>query len=200
MEQNGGSEFRDKWRPAILAEREKNKIHHYLITALQFVKEKDSALILGDASLIQTKYLIEEAGFKQVIDVDSSPSILDNGILTDNQDGFVTRIISTFEEYNPPINSFDFVYGKSIAFVKKSDLEKVLNQICLSLKQNGIFSAVWGLSGDSFRPKLDQQTLERIYNNAGFEIIKKDFEQAEKRGLITMGTVHTIHIIAKRIS
>ena len=59
----------DKWERAILLERERPP-HPTMIDSLTEVLDKDSALILGDACKVNSKFLIEQAGFQSVDNVD----------------------------------------------------------------------------------------------------------------------------------
>ncbi|MGA3193232.1 MAG: hypothetical protein ABSD73_12160 [Candidatus Bathyarchaeia archaeon] len=190
----------DTWREAILTERKSNKIHEPMKKALSYTNgHRNNALILGDASLVQSKYLIEVEKFSRVVDVDISPALLDDGPVGRN-DQRLERVVKPFDEFLPPTDTFDFIYGKSIAFNPKKTVRTLLDGLNHSLKSDGIFCAVWAAEGDSFRNvQYTEEELRRLYSNSGLEIIDLDCQPAvPNRGLLRPGISHTINVIAKK--
>lgn len=195
---NNNFESPDPWRQAILEERK----HIYLDPLLEQVLEnyegsKDTALVLGDASLVQSSLLCKK-GFKHIVDVDSSPSLMDDDIvsITDHR---VERVLSEFDQYHPK-GSFDLIYGKSIAFNPKETTPKLLQTLSEALTENGILYAVWGGEGDSFRENIvySLEELERLYAEANLKITRKVVRDNNISGLLELGRAHTIKIVAKR--
>lgn len=191
----------DIWRPAILSERQKGETYKSMLRALKYVGEvRDRALVLGDASLIQSKYLVEGAGFKHVVDVDSSPSIMDDDVIS-KDDTRVERIVQTFDGIVVDENSFDFIYGKSIAFNPKESIQSLLARLASSLKDGAVFCAVWAGEGDDFREEhYSEEELRELYSKNDLEIVLFEDGGLKKSegllGSIKMG--HQILIIAKK--
>lgn len=132
----------DIWRNAILAERNYPP-HKTLINCLNKIDQQiEKALVLGDASMVNVKYLIEEVGVNQVVDVDSSPTLLDE-VYFKKDDIRLKRIVKPFDEFKMPKDAFDFIYGKSISFNKRVRNDMLLKRINKALTTNGIFLAVW---------------------------------------------------------
>ena len=187
------------WKNAILAERKSGVVQSEMIESLSFLQEdRNSSLILGDACMINSKYLLDN-GFNSVVDVDSSPLLLDDEIVPVN-DTRLNRVVLKFSEYEPADSRFDFIYGKSIAFNSKDTTPDLLYKLSNSLTENGVFSAVWAAEGDTFRSVFyTKEELEKLYNDAGLEIIKIiDTGIKENKGLIKKGDVHEIIIFAKK--
>lgn len=198
------SQNRDHWREAILKERENGKIHPYMLFGLKHVKNtaESNALVLGDASLIQCRYLLEISHFNHVTDVDLSPTLLDDGVLSQLTESKITRTVSRFDTYDFPLQAFDFIYGKSIAFNPKETLGTLLSKISDSLTDHGIFCAVYGLESDSFRPKqYTREEILNLYNKNKLEILEAEVEgPVPIPGLINPGTRHQITIVARKKS
>ena len=77
-----------------------------LVKALEFVQGRNFALDLGAGALSDTKYLVE-SGFKKVISLDKDGSAQD--IYNTLPKERVDYVISAFENYFFPINSYDLV-------------------------------------------------------------------------------------------
>src|SRR3989344_2815561 len=77
-----------------------------LVKALNFVKERNSALDLGAGSLNDSKYLLEQ-GFKKVTAVDSDPTVLQFAKEL-NKPNF-NCVISAFDKFDFPIEEYDLV-------------------------------------------------------------------------------------------
>jgi len=190
----------DRWRKAILSERENGAVHKPMIRGLShFEGQKNAALILGDASLVQSKYLLDTAGFARVVDVDSSPTLLDDDIIS-LDDTRLTRVLLPFDQYEFPVNTFDFVYGKSIAFNPKETIKTVLKNIFDSLNNGGIYAGEYAAEGDSFRNVFyTEEELNQLHMEAGFKIIAIIHPPSiETEGLVRPGTAHTIRVFTKK--
>src|SRR5690606_37090316 len=103
--------------------------------------------------------------------VDQSPLI--------NDDYYVSEKLHNhqmyFGEFHFPENTYDFIYGKSITFLKEEYLEEVLLKIEKSLKQDGVFLSTWLLpeSTSVTSGKWDPEILEKILNNLNLTILSK---------------------------
>jgi hypothetical protein len=187
----------DKWGRAILLEREKQRTHPLMIEALREVVNKDSALILGDACKVNSKYLIEESGFQSVDNVDSSPLI--------NDDYYVSEKLHNYEvlfgSFEFPENKYDFIYGKSITFLKKELLEKMLLKIEKSLKTGGVFVSTWLLSKNTTVPfgKWEEGEIEKVLVNINLTtLLKKEILQEGKNLSGNDGISHYLELVMKK--
>ncbi len=190
----------DPWVELVRRERELGEVHERMLLALQYVKgERDAALVLGDASKVQAKYLLEQAGFGLVTDVDISPSLGDDEVVPLSEER-LKRIVSPFDGYMPPEESFNFIYGKSLAFNPKETTPEVLLRMQLALTEGGIFSAAWAGEYDEFRSKhYSQEELEQLYIQSGLHILHMDNRTPEEvRGLNSTRVAHLIDIIAEK--
>jgi SAM-dependent methyltransferase len=192
----GPPDRHDPWRLSILAERGREPAHTIMKKALLLLERpKNDALILGDASLIQSRHLIEEAGFKSVVDVDISPSLLDDFYEHER----LKKELSAFERYEPPQASFDFIYGKSISFYPKENIPEYLKQLKASLRDNGVFAAEWARQEDTFsRQRYALEEIDAMYEASGFEIVEMiTGPPRDVKGLVVPGVGHTVRVIAK---
>ncbi len=190
----------DPWAELVRRERELGEVHQRMLLALQYVKgERDAALVLGDASKVQAKYLLEQAGFGLVTDVDISPSLEDNEVVPLSEER-LRRIVSPFDGYVPPEESFNFIYGKSLAFNPKETTSDVLLRMRDALTGDGVFSAAWAGEYDEFRSKhYSQEELEQLYIQSGLHILHMDNRTPEEvRGLNSTRVAHLIDIIAEK--
>ena len=162
---------KDEWNGAIIGERSR-KVQNLIPKALVYVTEiREEALVLGDACKINSKYLIESAGFKHVSVVDYNPLLIDNEILS-NEDPRFSSYLMTFDECDFEAHKFDYIHGKSIGFNPRETVSDLLNKIAHWLKPDGIFSAEWALIDDAFRPVIyTYNELIDLYRQVGFEII-----------------------------
>ncbi len=190
----------DSWRDAILAERQLNHVHTVMHEGLAHLHgERNRALILGDASLVQAKHLSEVEHFPEVVVVDASPTLMDAGAGID--DNKITRVMSNFDRYDLPQSSFDFIYGKSIGFNPKRTVPPLLKKIHAGLRDEGVFVAVWAGHQDTYRPvHYTDDEVRILYARAQLEIIYLEIgEPVQNSGLITAGTTHSITVFARRI-
>lgn len=161
---------KDRWEKAIILERLRGP-HSFMIHSLQEVTVKESALILGDACKVNSKFLIEQAGFESVDNVDQSPLI--------NDDYYVSEKLHNhqilFGDFNLPENKYNFIYGKSISFLKPELLEKILLKIEKSLKKGGIFTSVWLLPSSTISSygTWEKETIETALRKTKFSIVSQ---------------------------
>jgi hypothetical protein len=192
----------DRWRPAILAERKYNYVHSVMIDSVErYIPVRKNALLLGDASLIQSKYLLDIGKFSHVTNVDCSPTLLDDEIIS-LSDKRLERVVETFDQYDFSSRTFNFVYGKSIAFNPKPTVFSLVAQIEQSLDTDGIFAAVWAGSADTFRPiHYSKEELLHLYKSNNLEIISfTDQPAARVKGLLDEGIAHNLQIVARKKS
>jgi SAM-dependent methyltransferase len=202
MEKFGNTfENTDPWREAILVERKHLHMEKMLKHILDsYEGERKNALVLGDASLVQSLLLLEKQKFEHIVDVDSSPSLMDDDIISIN-DPRLERVLSDFDKYDLPVDSFDLVYGKSIAFNPKETTPLLLEKISQSLKESGLFYATWAGEGDSFREGIyySFDELKRMYENSNLAIFEKQIKDIPMEGLLGgKGRAHTIKIAARK--
>lgn len=180
----------DIWQKAILEERNQPP-HKSMIECIQkYHPSINNVLILGDASMVNAKYLIDTLDVGRVVDVDSSPVLLDE-VYFDKNDERLERHVKTFDSYKFPDSSFDFIYGKSISFNARAKNEKVLKGIMDSLTVDGIFFGVW-LGKNSYVGKAefwyDENEIREMYEKADLEI-KEIVHNGPKEGNCLDGTV-----------
>lgn len=190
----------DPWAELVRKERELGEVHERMLLALQYVQGKrDAALVLGDASKVQVKYLLGEAGFGVVTDVDISPSLVDDEVVPLSE-ARLKRIVSPFDGYIPSEESFNFIYGKSLAFNPKDTTSDVLLRMRGALTGDGVFSAAWAGEYDEFRSKhYSQEELEQLYAQSGLHILHMDNRTPrEVQGLNSTRVAHLIDIIAEK--
>ncbi|MBP9782712.1 MAG: hypothetical protein KBC50_03215 [Candidatus Pacebacteria bacterium] len=99
-----------------------------------------------------------------------------------------------------PKDSFDFIYGKSIAFVPRGDIEVFLQRLRESLKQNGLLCAVFSGEGDTWRPyAYSREELEELFVKSGFLLTNyKAIQEARDALDGKVGTAHELLILARR--
>ena len=191
---------KDEWRDAILKERENKSIDPFLKEILLSYKgERKNALLLGDASLVQSNWFLNDQGFEHVVDVDSSPSLLDDEIVP-LSDTRLERVMTTFDLYDSKGQEFDCIYGKSIAFNPKELTPNLLKDLSRTLTNDGVFYAVWAGAGDSYRQGISytEEEIESLYKDAGFEILKKEEIEEQVKGLMGReGRAHYYKIFAR---
>lgn len=190
----------DPWRKAILVERQQG-VHPRLINLVSsLVGTRDAALLLGDASLVQARYLLDDARFAKVVDVDASPSLLDDEVPNESNQR-LERILTSFEQYAPPAGTFNLVYGKSIAFTLKESAPNLLEKISASLKdENSLFGATWALEGDTARREFyTEDEIKSMYADAGLEVLRtRTNGPIEAQGLLRPVICHEIIVLAKK--
>jgi hypothetical protein len=195
---------KNKWHAAIQAEREKNNTHtryfEFPVDAFLSVDERNNALVLGDASHVVTSTLVNSMKFEHATVIDGDPLVLDDYLMPENDKRY-TKVHSIFSDYMPPEDSFDFIYGKSIAFTPRQDIETVLRRLRNSLKKSGLFCAVFTGEGDSWRPyPYTREELEDLFVKTGFLLINYQDRERKSNNLVgdSVGTAHELLILARR--
>lgn len=201
----GNSESQEKepnpWDKAILAEREHYKDEHIkrLRPVIDRLPEKNSFLILGDACKKTSYDFLHSEGFKHGVNVDQSELIHDNEVLR-NDDQRIQLICDTFEDADLPPEKFDFIYGKSIAFVSKEDMPLLFAKLFDHLQDHGSFVGVFGMENDSIRKIW--WTMEEIRNLAkstGFNIVNVVEYNKEGESLLQKPSqFHTCIFLARK--
>lgn len=187
---------KDAWEQAILLERNQS-VHLSMIRSLDQVTRKESALILGDACKVNSRYLIEESGFQSVDNVDASPLI--------NDDYYVSEKLHNHEMvfggFHFPESKYDFIYGKSISFLHKEILEKTLLKIEKSLKQDGIFTSIWLLPKNTMVSigKWEKERIEKALENLQLTILSQQEILQEGKNLGGKeGVSHCLEVVMKK--
>lgn len=184
------------WERAILIERNHSP-QSLLIKTLDKITHHDSALILGDACKVNSKYLIEQAGFKNVDNVDASPLI--------NDDYYASEKLHNYEmlfgAFDFPENKYDFIYGKSITFLLPKLLEKTILKIENSLKKDGIFASVWFLPKSTMvsNDNWEKDVIENVFKKTNLTIISIIENCIATKNLGGKeGISHTLTIVARK--
>lgn len=195
------------WHDAIMAERSLGNIGHdhstsYLNKPLDkyvMYEQRENCLVLGDASHVVTKGLVEKKFFEHAVVVDSDPLVLDD-YLFGKDDGRFTKIMSDFMDYIPPEDTFNFVYGKSVAFIPKEKISEFLSRIYKCLKKQGIFCSVLVGEKDTFRQvHYTKKEIEDLYKESNLHILDLEERPARKNiGLTSPGVVHEFVVVAKK--
>lgn len=183
----------------VIVERRLNQVHKILRNTVSHINpaRRNAALILGDASLVQSRFLLSDAGFRKVVNVDADHHLLDNEVVSIT-DSRLLRILSRFDRFDPSQFSFDLIYGKSIAFNPKETIVSVLSGLWQSLSINGIYAGVFALHDDEFRPIEVLYTLKEIkmvHESAGMELYSLN-EHAPRQLIGLRGRLATHHIAA----
>lgn len=188
------------WHDDIMAERNLRHDHStYLDEPLQkyvMYEQRDDCLILGDASHVVTNGLVEKRFFAHATVVDSDPLVLDEYLLP-NDDARFTKILSDFLDYTPKEDAFNFVYGKSVAFIPKDRMGEFLSRIHACLKKRGVLCAILAGEKDTFRPvHYSREEIEELFKKNKFLV--RSIEEAERKsvGLINSGYVHEFIMVA----
>lgn len=109
------------------------------ICGISFVDTKEMALDFGGGSLIDTKYMRNEAGFLHVRVIDADPdtkervdSLADEGVSLES---------TTFETATISENTFDFINAQnSVGFINKDNYDSVVDQLLHALKPSGVIA------------------------------------------------------------
>jgi len=172
-----------------------------LVQALEYVKNKQTALDLGAGALNDSKSLLE-AGFEKVIAVDSEENLeLISDVNKEYKDAFVFKKIK-IEDYNFPENNFDLVNAQFVlSFIQKTKIVQVLDDIKKALKSDGIFvGQFFGIkdswSGNSSISTYTEKEIKEFL--FGLDIVY--FQEDEKDGRTAMDGEkhwHIFNFIAK---
>lgn len=165
-----------RWKNAITQERKSGPHSLLTFTAKKYVRDFDNALILGDACQVNSKFLGDDAGFAHIDNVDSSPLVQDHYYDSEK----MNPILSSFEAFKIPENSYNLIHGKSITFLEKEKLTEFLNQVKNGLKTGGIFSSIWNLSRSTIMSEAnwDKIKLEQTLKETKLELVyEKEIEE-----------------------
>ncbi|MDB5188519.1 MAG: hypothetical protein JWM92_117 [Candidatus Nomurabacteria bacterium] len=182
------------------ADHESIRVNSPMTTSLSLLRNRNKALVLGDVSLIQSKYLLESANFSNVTVVDANQALFDEEVIPISDDR-LERVQMEFQHYEFPLSLFDFIYGKTIANTPKDIAQTIMSKIERSLTFHGIFCAVWASKGDTFRPiHYSKPQLVHLYEENGFKIIalRELPLQPVKGGKTNYGVRHEIVVIATK--
>lgn len=162
-----------------------------LVESMKFVANKDRALDLGAGALQDSEYLLEQ-GFKEVVAVDSEPSVQNKS----NYNEHLQIVISSFEDFNFPTDSFDLVNAQySLPFTNPQHFERVLAAVKNSLKKEGVFVGQLFGNRDGWNQNgsmtfLTKEEATNLIEN--MEVIK--FSEEEKDGKTAAGEDKHWHI------
>ena len=171
-----------------------------LVRALEFVKNKDTALDVGAGALNDSK-LLQNNGFKKIYAID----IEKNTESIKELDGqvFTFKKIA-IEDYNFSANFFDLINAQFVLFcINKNDLIRIIDDIKKSLRSGGIFVGQFLGSNDSWSNQSNVYTHSRLEAEeilSDLEII--DLNEEEKDAITAMGESkhwHLFHFIARKI-
>lgn len=173
-----------------------------LVKALNFVKEKNTALDLGAGSLNDSEYLLEQE-FKKVTAVDSDPLVLQFAKEINNSN--LTCIVSTFDKFNFPSSEYDLVSAQfSLPFNPLRTFEEVFFKIKASLKKGGIFTGQLFGVRDTWNDNSGKMTFhtqkqaEKLFSNMEVLHFVED-ERDNKTALGQQKHWHIFHFIVKKI-
>ena len=156
--------------------------------ALNFVKDKNSALDLGAGALVDSKFLLS-TGFKKVTAVDfvSFEAINDLRFIF---------IKSSFNDYDFPDRKFDLINANfALPFNDPKNFDSVWEKMINSLVVGGIFSGQLLGVNDSWASNLSmtfhtKDQIEKLIE--GVEIIK--LEEIDRDGSMAVGDTKHWHI------
>ncbi len=192
----------ERWEAAVRAER--NYPAHKILTETLalYTGPRENALIFGDACKVNTKYLLDEAGFKSVTNIDICELLLDEEVVPPSDPRF-HPIVGYFGMYHPHSDEhLDFIYGKSLGFAPKEILPRILEEVQKTMSENSLFLCQFGLSEDTLRPiksLYTQAEISRLFDNVGFDIMNIEILGPEKSTslLETPEVVHAIRFTAQ---
>lgn len=170
-----------------------------LLKAAALVERKEHALDVGAGALNATKYLLS-AGFNHVTALDASPHAQKAAEEFPRQQ--VTFVLSRFEDFPFPANSFDLVNAEfSLPFMNRGNFESVLPKLLNSIRGGGIFTGQLFGTNDSWNVENSGMTfhtrprVEAFFS--AFELIH--LEEEDHPGTTKLGEPkhwHIFHIIA----
>jgi trans-aconitate methyltransferase len=170
-----------------------------LLKAAALVERREHALDAGAGALNATKYLLS-AGFNHVTALDASPHAQKAAEEFPRQQ--VTFVLSRFEDFPFPANSFDLVNAEfSLPFMNRGNFESVLPKLLNSIRGGGIFTGQLFGTNDSWNVENSGMTfhtrpqVEAFFS--AFELIH--LEEEDHPGTTKLGEPkhwHIFHIIA----
>jgi SAM-dependent methyltransferase len=171
-----------------------------LVRAVSYVEDKNQALDLGSGALNDSVYLIDQ-NFEHVTAVDKIPVAKEIGDRLPPEK--FTYVISSFEDYQFPADSFDLINAQfSLPFTTPESFEEIFGKIYDSLKNKGIFSGQ--LFGD--RDEWKQDAKMNFHTKADVEkLLSKytliDLTEEEKNKITAAGAMkhwHVFHFIVQK--
>ncbi len=166
-----------------------------LLRAISFCVSKDRALDLGAGNLIESQALID-AGFKEVVAVDSAPEVRDFADELNNPKLIINNI--GFREYDFPKDTFDLANAEfALPFYGKEGFKEFINNIKNSLKEGGVFTGQFFGVNDGWNTPNESnivfQTREESLDLLdGLEIL--EFKEEEKESGTAAGQQKHWHI------
>jgi SAM-dependent methyltransferase len=164
-----------------------------LVEALKFDLNRDEAIDLGSGALNDSKYLLDQ-NFKHVVALDKE-AVAQEFAKELPKEKF-TYVISDFESYSFPLNTFDLVNAQySLPFIKPELFENVFHNIVASIKTNGILVGQLFGDRDEWKNKenMNFHTLAQAKAIlSGFNILY--FEEEEKDKPTAAGIMKHWHI------
>lgn len=173
-----------------------------LVRAVEFCKEKKSALDLGAGTLIESMYLLG-AEFEHVTAVDSSPQSAEFAKQIESEKFTLSNV--SFQDVAFEPDAYDLVNAQyALPFYGKEGFSSFIQQIISSLKTGGILvGQFFGERDEWNKPdgKLAFQSKEKVLNLLkDLEII--EFVEEEKEGSTAAGTMkhwHVFHVIGRKV-
>ena len=161
---------------------EKRPPRELCVAGLELVAAYNSALDFGAGSLTDTKQILE-AGFEEVIAIDASEDSQERANQIDSES--LTFVQTTFEDYDFPIEQFDFINAQnSIAFISRDAFNRVMNKLINSLKSQGVIAANFFGDKDEWNtPDTNKSfvTLDEVENMfTDFSVINLTEEEVDK--------------------
>ncbi len=173
----------------------------FLIKAVTLVDVRNEALDLGAGALNDSKYFLSE-NFKHVTALDRHNSA--DEIAEESTEERFSFVMSTFENYEFPKNTFDLINAQfSLPFNPSASFQEVFERMKSSLKPKGIFAGqLFGVNDSWNTPesKLTFHTREQAEKLlADMEVI--ELVETEKDGYPALGDLkhwHLLYIIARK--
>ena len=194
----------ERAKPAVWKEYFENRKNKpprpLLVRALEFVKNKDTALDFGAGSLNDSIYLLEQ-GFKCVVALDKNDAT--QLIAREAPKDRFEYVVSPFEEYDFPTERFDLVNAQyALPFINPKSFEGVFGKIYSSLKPGGILTGQFFGDRDEWRNESHMTYVSLAEANKLLKPFKPlSFEEEEKDDTTALGKMkhwHLFHFIAEK--
>lgn len=173
----------------------------FLVSALEYVKEKKEALDLGAGALNDAKHLLNE-GFEHITVVDVEPGVQEK--VSELKDDRLEAHITSFDKFNFPENKYDLVNAQySLPFHGKEGFDVLIQKIISSLKSEGIFVGQFFGEKDEWAKSestIAFQTKEEVEGLLS-PLETLEFIEEEKDGKTATGDNkhwHVFHFIARK--
>lgn len=170
-----------------------------LLQALEFVIHKQKALDLGDGSLRDARYFLDE-GFEVMV-VDQEPQMMQYAETLHAEK--LRCVVSSFADFDFPEETFDIASAMyALPFNPPDTFDRVMQNIKASLVKGGIFCGhFFGVRDEwSTNPDMTFHTKAQIADIfADMELIQ--CEEEEKDRLLADGTPkhwHLFYVIARK--